>query len=146
MERRRNPRVCLWIFIAALLCGVFYLYNQQQTVVEEIPPAVSQAAVMSDFMSMEEIEIPVEPALGGNFYTTELLFSSAFKGEAGEIFYARMEDGHIGITVGYRISSISESVPPVAVYEPIGDYYPNYDPGVDFVARSLTQNSVDSAE
>lgn len=145
MTKERNPRVMLWILILALLAYVAYLYITQgdkNASPPQNPPKVSQATVISDFRELKNIQVPTEAELGGQFYATEVLFPEEFKGEAGDVFYVRMEDGHVMTTISYRIEEVTEDVPARATYAPLEDLGARFEPEGEYTVKSLTAQEI----
>lgn len=145
LSRTRNPRVLLWILIVALLAYVAYLYKAEgdkNASHPPDPPTVSQSTIISDFRELKGIQVPTEAELGGQFYATELLFPEEFKGEVGDVFYVRMEDGHILTTVSYRIEELSEDVPARATYTPLEDLGAQFVPDGDYTVKNITGQKI----
>lgn len=137
MKKKAHPRLVLWSLIAALLVVVIWvgINGERKGTGPEL--SASEDKVLSDFREMHTIEVPVDPVLGGRFYAVELLFPKNYSGRQGDILWARVEDGHIGATVEYRIQSL-EAGPPLKInYQPIKVYAPDYKPDTDFDIRPL---------
>ncbi|NLW43860.1 MAG: hypothetical protein GXY92_01600 [Syntrophomonadaceae bacterium] len=149
MSRAGNPRVLLWVLVLALVAYVAYLYIAQgdnNASLPQKPPAVSQATIISDFRELKDIQVPTEAELGGQFYATELLFPEGFKGEAGDVFYVRMEDGHILTTISYRIEEVTKDVPARATYIPLEDLGPQFEPEGEYTVKNITQQEIAPAD
>lgn len=144
MRRIGSPRVVLWVLIAAMLVYVAYVYKSGETNPPSTPPAVSQAMVISDFRDMKNIQVPMDAELGGHFYATELLFPAEFNGRVGDVFYVRMEDGHILATISYRIEEVTGDIPAKATYTPLKDYGEGYVPGGDYTVKSIEDQSIEA--
>jgi len=138
LKKRGSPRLVLWIMILILLIGVAYVYFTSDNELEQPPKSVSQISIMNDFRTMD-IDAPSEPVLGGKFFATEILFPADFKGQVGEEFYVRMEDGHVAITATYRIEELTDDTPAQATYEPLQEYDADYDPEGDYTTKSLIE-------
>lgn len=143
MKKLGNPRVVLWILIVALLTYVTYVYKTADNTPPPSPPTVSQATIISDFREMKNIQVPMEPELGGQFYATELLFPVEFRGQVDDVFYVRMEDGHILATVSYRIDELTEEVPTEASYTPLKDHGPGYEPTGEYTVKGLEDQQIE---
>ena len=125
MKRIGNPRVVLWVLIAALLVYVGYIYKSaDNSLPPKTSPVVSQATVISDFRELKDIQVPMEAELGGHFYATE---------------YVRIEDGHILATISYRIEELTEDVPTKASYTPLEDHGPSYAPDGEYTVKSIEE-------
>lgn len=138
MTKKMNPRVVTWIltFLAlAAVAWVYYTGEDSKPVKTEV--VISKAAVETDFIEMKDIAVPIKPTLGGKFMTDELLFPATFKGKAGSVFYARMEDGHVLITVQYRVQKVAAGPPVEAVYEPIKTLDADYKPTGNYEVRQI---------
>jgi len=147
LKKIGNPRIVLWVLIVALLVYVAYIYKAGENNDPSTPqntPAVSQATVISDFRELKDIEVPTEAELGGQFYATELLFPEEFKGEVGDVFYVRMEDGHILATISYRIEELSKDVPAKASYTPLKDHGAGYAPEGKYTVKSIAEQELEA--
>lgn len=135
----------LWVLIVALLVYVVYIYKSADNPSPpKNSPAVSQATVISDFRELKDIQVPMEAQLGGHFYATELLFPVEFKGKVGDVFYVRMEDGHILATISYRIEELTKDVPTKASYTPLKDHGPGYAPDGEYTVKSIEEQELQS--
>ncbi|MGI6550130.1 MAG: hypothetical protein ACOX4Q_08890 [Syntrophomonadales bacterium] len=146
MKKIGNPRLVLWILIAALLVYVGYIYKTGENQPGLTTPTVSQATVINDFREMKNIQVPTEAELGGHFFATELLFPAEFEGRVGDVFYVRMEDGHILATISYRVEEVTDEVPAKATYTPLKDHGPDYVPEGDYTTRSIEEQLVEAED
>ncbi len=146
MKKLGSSRLILWILIVMMLAYAVYVYKSAENTKSPSTPAVSQATVMSDFLEMKNIEVPLNPVLGGQFFTTELLFPAEFKGQVGDVFYARMEDGHVLATVSYRIDKLTEGVPNTASYVSVKVYGPDYEPAGDYTTKDLYDQEIEKTD
>lgn len=143
MSKKINPRVISWtmtLLVLAVVVFVYYSDNPQKPV--QTPVTISEAAIKIDFIEMKNIKVPIEPTLGGQFMTDELLFPAGFKGEVGSNFYARLEDGHVLTTVQYRIKSLTAGPPVEAVYEPVKNLAADFTPAGEYEVRSIERYSL----
>jgi len=146
LSKVESPRQVLWILIALMLGYAVYLFKTGDTSSPPVEASISQATVVSDFREMKDIKVPIKPELGGQFYATELLFPDNFKGQVGDVFYARLEDGHILTTVSYRIEKLTSDVPPRAVYTPLKDYGPGYVPEGSYTRQTIGQFEMEQGD
>lgn len=143
LRRKGNPRLVLWVLIVALLVYVAYLYKAEEDNPPSNPPTVSQTTIINDFREMKNIQVPTEAELGGHFYATELLFPAEFKGQVGDVFYVRMEDGHILATISYSIEELTEDTPTQATYTPLKDLGPDFVPDGEYTTRRMVEQSIE---
>lgn len=77
--------------------------NDDRVTITVPPDPISQEQIFKDFINLDDNEIPVEPTLGGKFFTTALKIDSGFKGVDGDHFYAAIEDGHVSYILEYSL-------------------------------------------
>ncbi len=90
------------IYIIALALAVFLIYNWVPEKQESASLNISKEKILKDFENLKDKNIPMA-VLGGTFYTTRAYFPLDFSGEAGNVFYVSMEDGHIAVTQKYML-------------------------------------------
>ncbi len=137
MIKKMNPRVVTWTLTILALAVVVMVYQTGNSEPVQPDVVISKTAVKADFIEMKDVPVPIKPTLGGSFMTDELLFPASFNGKTGSIFYARVEDGHVLITVEYRIKKLSAGHPVVAVYESVKTLDADYEPAGDYEVQQI---------
>ena len=96
-------RRALYLVIALVVVAVlFKIYAGTENKLAG-PPQLSAMEIRDDFVDLSDNKLPVEPVLGGTFFTTALMYPEGFEGRAGDRFYAVVEDGHVLYTLEYEL-------------------------------------------
>ncbi|MGE5380024.1 MAG: hypothetical protein ACM3NT_03040, partial [Methylocystaceae bacterium] len=101
----RRPLIYVLIIVAMVLAytQLGISKNDDRVTITVPPDPITREQIFKDFINLEDNEIPVEPALGGKFFTTALKIGSEFKGVDGDHFYAAIEDGHVSYILEYSL-------------------------------------------
>lgn len=101
----KRPLIYVLLVIVMVILYNYYGITKNSNKVTVVPPPdpIKLEQIFTDFTDLEDNELPVEPVLGGTFYTTALMISPDFKGIDGDLFYASIEDGHVAYILEYSL-------------------------------------------
>ncbi len=122
MKDRRGIYLAVFILAASLVyygCGGSGVNNNGNTQVNKMenaesrsltgdetlsktPVPIDRQAIFDDFKDLSDNDIPAG-VLGGTFFPGRLYLPEGYKGQAEDIFYLSIEDGHLLILQKYQV-------------------------------------------
>lgn len=104
MKLKRPLLYVLAIVVMILIYRQYGPINNNNRVTIPVPPdPIAKEQIFKDLSDLSDNKLPVEPILGGSFFTTAIRIDPNFKGVDGDRFYASIEDGHIGYILEYSL-------------------------------------------
>lgn len=95
------------MLVSAIVILLFVHYgtaDRKEKITVPMPPdPMTRQEILNDLYDLSDNRLPVEPVLGGKFFTTRVYFPDGFSGEAGSRFWAGIEDGHMAYVLQYTV-------------------------------------------
>lgn len=100
-------RPLIYVLVIVVMILIYRQYgpiNHNDRVTIPLPPdPIAKEQIFKDLSDLSDNELPVDPILGGSFFTTAIRFNPDYKGVDGDQFYTAIEDGHVAYVLQYSL-------------------------------------------